>query len=461
MAPKKEEKAPKKEAKKEESKEAKEVDLSVKPPKPDDAAFKKRTDEVSAEIDAKKADMKKLTDKISGRNEGKEAYDEQKQALYNSMNSVKSEQQALIAQKKALQDQKRNTEKEEREAKRQLSALEKDVAHLTEEGIDNEIKKIEYTMATRSMSLKEEKEYMQQIKKLKAQRPQAQKQQKEYEAMKAKVDSGAQVDHNATFADQLTQLEAAIKEKKSSHEDFYEQIQKLKQDRDSKMSGVSELIAKKKQLAEDVQELVANRNAIHEEKRAMQKTFNQWEQAERKKRQQKIEAERKEWEAKAEAERAKWELEQPNPYLNETTLLEQTLDYCKNLLPKSEEAKAEEKKEVNAPDGVRVLMSKKDRDTEMYFEATKKKSLKKKGGDKAKATAIKHTAETFAIFDQLKVKAPMTTEHIPALMDQLNGQLASYMEKVKVWEAERAAKLEAAKNAEADAQATTSTNADE
>ena len=50
-----------------------------------------------------------------------------------------------------------------------------------------------------------------------------------------------------------------------------------------------------------------------------------------------------------EAENAKWELEQPNPYLAETTLLEQTLDWCKNQLPKSEETKEEEKKDIAAP----------------------------------------------------------------------------------------------------------------
>jgi len=299
-----------------------------------------------------------------------------------------------------------------------------------------------------------------QIKKLKQQRPQAQKQQKEYEMMKAKCESAQGIDNTASFTDQTAQLEAAIKEKKTAHEEFYEKIQKLKTDRDSKMSGFSDLIDKKKKLKAGIDELVAQRQAVKDQQRKEQKEFNQWEQAERKKRQLKIEEERKAWEAKMEAENAKWELEQPNPYLAETTLLEQTLDWCKNQLPKTEEAKEEEKKDVAAPDGVRVLVGKKDRDTEMYFAATKKKALKKKGGDKAKASAIKHTAETFGIFDKLKVKAPMTTDDIPGLQGELQKQLDGYMEKVKVWEAERAAKLEAAKNAE-DAQATTSTGAEE
>eukprot|EP00392_Amoebophrya_sp_AT5.2_P008106 g8125.t1 len=465
-----------------------------KPKKPDEAKFKKETDDITAQINAKRDEMQKLSQTIEKRNTGKEEYDEEKQRLYAAMNEIKGEQKALIDQKKTLNDMHRKEQKEEREAKRALADLAKGVENLTEEGIDKtirekeyfmavnsmtlkeekeimmqiknhavlllQIREKEYFMAVNSMTLKEEKEIMQQIKKLKQQRPQAQKQQKEYEMMKAKCESANGIDNTASFTDQTAQLEAAIKEKKTAHEEFYEKIQKLKTDRDAKMDGFSDLIEKKKKLKAGIDELVNQRQQVKEQQRTEQKAFNQWEQGERKKRQLKMEEERKTWEAKMEAENAKWELEQPNPYLAETTLLEQTLDWCKNQLPKSEEAEEEEKKDIAAPDGVRVLVGKKERDTEMYFAATKKKALKKKGGDKAKATSIKHTAETLGIFDKQKVKAPMTTDDIPALQTELQKKLDGYMAKVKKWEGERAAKLDAAKNAE-DAQATTSTGAEE
>merc|ERR1712039_370069 len=68
----------------------------------------------------------------------------------------------------------------------------------------------------------------------------------------------------------------------------------------------------------------------------------------------------------------------------------------------------------------------------------------KKGKSKAKADKsegsskpIKHNAETFRLFDQLKLDAPITTNDIPALLVKLEEQLEMYKEKVKVWEEKR------------------------
>ena len=50
----------------------------------------------------------------------------------------------------------------------------------------------------------------------------------------------------------------------------------------------------------------------------------------------------------------------------------------------------EEKKEVerNAPEGAKIMVSKKDRDQEMYFNATRNKHLREKG-NKENASKIK------------------------------------------------------------------------
>jgi len=460
MAP-KEAKAAK--AKKEEKPVAEGADAAapetnVKPPRPDEESFKAKLDAVTEQIDKRKEEMKKLTQKIEERSQGKEQYDADRQALYNDMNTVKSERDQLIEQKKEMLQGNRQKQQEAKENKKALDSLQKTVSNLTEEGIDKEIQMIEYKIQTQSMPLKEEKALMMQIKKLKAQRPMAQKNLKEFEAMKAKVETGTDDNktEKETFEELLNSLEEQIKDKKQKHEDYYTQIKTLKETRDKALEGVKDFIEKKKALKAQIDELFVQRTSIHEEKRAQQKAFNQWEQAERKKKQQRAEEERMKWEAEAQAERARKELEQPNPYLNETTLLEQTIDYCKGMLPKDDSAVEEEKKDLAslAPAaGARVLLSKKDRETEMYFTATKKKNLKKKA--EKKGVAIKHTAETFAVFEQLKVKAPLTVDDIPSLLESLEKSLAGYMEKVKVWEADRQKKVEAAKANETSAQSTT------
>merc|ERR1712151_1418425 len=83
-------------------------------------------------------------------------------------------------------------------------------------------------------------------------------------------------------------------------------------------------------------------------------------------------------------------------------------------------------------------MGKEDRDNEMYLMPAKGKKAKGKKaaaadtGDKAKP--IKHNAETFRLFDQLKLDAPITTDEVPALLEKLEEKLADFQHKVKVWE---------------------------
>merc|ERR1712203_291904 len=88
------------------------------------------------------------------------------------------------------------------------------------------------------------------------------------------------------------------------------------------------------------------------------------------------------------------------------------------------------------PEGTEVLMKKEDRDDEYYMMPSKAKKSKSKKGGKAEGSAkpIKHNAETFRLFDQLKLDAPITTDEVPALLEKLEAQLADYQQKVKVWE---------------------------
>merc|ERR1719274_312260 len=81
-------------------------------------------------------------------------------------------------------------------------------------------------------------------------------------------------------------------------------------------------------------------------------------------------------------------------------------------------------------------MKKEDREEEFFLLPTKKK-----GGKKAKGSAapdnskkpIKHNAETFKLFDSLKLDAPITVADIPALLEKLDEQRDLYEKKVQDW----------------------------
>merc|ERR1719210_2957573 len=129
------------------------------------------------------------------------------------------------------------------------------------------------------------------------------------------------------------------------------------------------------------------------------------------------------------------------PHVAEITLIEQTILFCKSLVQDKGPVVKEEKKEISHsnPDGTEILLRKEDREEEYYYAPTaqKKKGKSKNKGAKEGAKPIKHNAETFKLFDQLKLSAPITTEDIPATLEKLEEQLESYKEKVKAWEKNR------------------------
>merc|ERR1712203_495105 len=131
------------------------------------------------------------------------------------------------------------------------------------------------------------------------------------------------------------------------------------------------------------------------------------------------------------------------PYVAEITLIEQTIAFCNSLVQKKVDDTKEEKKELthDNPEGTEVLVKKSDQD-EFFIMPTKAKKGKAKKAGKAEGSAkpIKHNAETFRLFDQLKLDAPITTDEVPELLEKLEAQLADYQNKVKVWEETKAEK---------------------
>jgi hypothetical protein len=434
------------------------ADLGEKPQKPDEAAFQKRLDAVKEKIDKLKASQDKLSTEINGKNTGKEAYEAERQTLYDELATVKSEKEDKMTALKALKDSEHERRREERDTKKQMGALEKTLS--SEEDIDKNIQAIEHKMATTTMSLKEEKELMNQIKKLKAGRPEVQRKVKEYELMKAKCESSV-APSALSVKEQIDALQKEFSEKADKHNEIYTKIKSLKEKRSAEMGDVNGLIDKKQKLRQEIVQLQEERTTIYNEKKEQMKVYNEYDKKLRLARKKEMEARWAAEEAERLAKEAAWELEKPNPYLNETTLLEQTIDYCRQLMGEGAEKVEVEKcdpSQWKAPvEGATVMLSKKDRDAEFFFAPTKgKKGLKGKktdGTENHKSSKIKHTADTFKIFQDLKLPAPMTTGDVPPLLEKLLESQKEYAVKVKAWEDERKSKIEEAEKNKAEATA--------
>merc|ERR1719161_3022720 len=188
-----------------------------------------------------------------------------------------------------------------------------------------------------------------------------------------------------------------------------------------------------------IQENIAERTRLREEFNESKKKFQEYLAEQRKIKQERYQEEQK-------ARQAEWKLRQlekkvealdEQPYVSEITLIEQTIKFCKGLLPDKSEEKKEAEKDVvyNNKDGEVVLLTKETRADEWYYAPTKKAKAGKKSKAEGDATKkpIKHNAETFKLFDSLKLDAPITTADIPALLEKLDEQKDVYEKKVQEW----------------------------
>merc|ERR1719291_1090035 len=162
---------------------------------------------------------------------------------------------------------------------------------------------------------------------------------------------------------------------------------------------------KREAVQKKIAELVGQRSKLRDDFKQEMNEYKAWQAEQRRIRQDKYQEERKAQEAAWKIKKMEKEVEKldENPYVSQITLIEQTMKFCKNLLPQDTSEKKEELKETvfNNKDGEVVLSKKEDRADEWYFCPTKKKGGKgapKKEEDKTKKP-IKHNAETFKLFD--------------------------------------------------------------
>merc|ERR1719437_295938 len=218
-----------------------------------------------------------------------------------------------------------------------------------------------------------------------------------------------------------------------------EKMKELTEGRQAQLGDLPQIIEKRDEISKKIQEKVQERNALRDDFRAKEREFNNYLAEQRKIRYQKQQAERDARQAeydKMKRVKAAEKLDE-QPHIQEMTLIEQTILFCKSLTQTKEAEEKKEAKEIkhDLKDGMEILTKKEDRQ-EFYFVPTAKKKSKSKnkgGKEGGSSKPIKHNAETFRLFDKLKLDAPITTDDIPAIMEKLEAQMESYKEKVEEW----------------------------
>merc|ERR1712129_525060 len=211
--------------------------------------------------------------------------------------------------------------------------------------------------------------------------------------------------------------------------------------RKAQLGDFGEVAEQRDKISTQIKELIAQRTQLRDDFGNAKREFQSYLAEQRRMKQEKYAEERK-------IQQEQWRLQKlekqvealdEQPFVSEITLIEQTVKFCKGLMPQDAGSEKKEEKETvfNNKDGEEVLMKKGDRDQEYYYAPTRKGKAAKKakgaGEDKSKKP-IKHNAETFKLFDSLKLDAPMTTADIPALLIKLEEQKLGFETKVKEWE---------------------------
>jgi len=411
--------------------------------KPDRDAYEEKVQKKNDRIEGLQKELAELAKRIGERSHGKDEHFAKKTELRQQLDEQSKKMDELQERKEAMQKAIGDKQSEGKQLREGLNKMKREIGYTDAGQIDERIATIEYTIWTSSLTLKEEKKLLAEIQDLKRTRPKV----AHYHKMEEKVQN---FDAGGNVRDQIRAINEEMAFHREKKKEVQQKYRELVEERQSKMGDMTELFEEREKINKLIGEQIKERNDLRNDFRQAERDFNAYLAEVRKVRQERAQEQRAERDKEWEAERKKRAVEklEDNPYVSDIALIEQTMLWCKSMLPK-EEANAEEKKATVHTNSAKetVLLKKEEREEEYFFAPTKtgKKKGKNKGGDKAEeksSGAIKHNMETFHLFSQLKLDAPLLTSDIPATIEKLDEMTESFKEKVKAWEAKRDAARE-------------------
>jgi len=398
---------------------------------PNKQKYNKEIANKNAAIERLQGSLQGIQNQLQEKNQDKDGFYEKKKELANKMLVYGEQIKKLNDQRKQLKDTLIGKVQNQKTLNKSLKNAQQSIQFKSEEDLDARIKAIEFEMFTGTLTLQEEKRKVQEIQQLKKQKPKINATREKVEALEQKTNELKEDTGIADLDEQIKTVEQKVTDVWAAKEEVKKEYLALTQDR-AKLEEASDLYKQKSEFKDQISALIKERNDLRKQLRDEEEEY-------RKQRQEAIKVMAERRQAK---KQAAWEAEllekceetiTVQPHLAEVALLEQTITFCKNLLPK-EKNEEESKKETsfNNPEGYAVLKNKNDRDEEFYMTASKKKGLAKKN-KAAPSQTIKHDAWTFQQFDALKIKAPNTTKEIPDTLAQLQEKLDDFNFKIAEW----------------------------
>jgi len=398
-------------------------------PEPDKEAHQAKIAEINEKIDEKKARMAAIREKIEVLSAKRKAGQAKATGPRGKLQKIRAERNAKIEEKKAIREQMGSMKRVDLPGKR-------DRPKMSVDSVDERIKKLEMKQSTGTMSLKEEKELMQEIKELKKSRAGIADYDSSLETLRAKRE---------TQDMKRSELISILKELDT-------EIDALTEQRDAAQAEVEALGPQKDEfptLLKERDELRPEITALFDEMRSLRDEYKKandiwwesekvWRDFERAKRQVQYEEQRKRKLVDDELFRQQREAEElamepQDPFQEDRIFCENLVEYLTGLAGAEEKA-VEAAKEIDH--GGMVAMGKKaiDDDAESWGGLAKgKNKKKKKKGGKATPKVMQHPVAKIGAFHEIGLEPPSSADQIPGLLDTLNAKIAEYVEKAKTY----------------------------
>jgi len=414
-----------------------EEDDAPKMKEPDYAAYDASVKEVQDKIDKLQKEKEALQAKITERSAGKDGFQAQRAEIRAELDAISKDMDAIKEQRDKIKQMLGDKRAEGAQLKEEMGKMKKSLGYTTVEDIDARIAQINYKMQHESLSLKQEKDYMAEIKELNRDKPKL----TQLSAIKGKMDNFDAGTDLREKQKELNEQFSMLYEKKKGVQEKFKELQEeraskegdlgtVREEKDAKQAKIRELIEKRNEL----------RDAFSEEKRE----YRKFQDEQRRARQEAMAGQRKQEAEERQRARLERQVEalDDQPYVEELARIEQCTLYCKRVMPDDAGEKAEEKKETvfNNKDGETVLLKKEDRNDEGMIAATKVKSKKgkKKAGDAGAADNSKKkltvNMQSFSDWAFLGLAPPMYVADIPDLLTKLEEKKTHFEQKVKDWE---------------------------
>ena len=432
MAPKKavetkKEEKPKKPTMSPEMKELLEQEKAIeKVPQPDRTALDANNEKTQTAINALQEKLKAINDQVNAKSAGKEEHFKARDEIRAKLDEYQGKIDELEKKRTALMGGIQAKQKESRDKRQELNDMKKKLGFDSEEEIEKKIREIEVEMMTGSMTLKKEKELMAKMTELRKSKPMVSK----YQAMESNMGPTGEV---GTMKDNITDLQKQLAELRDAKKLQSQAYSKLMEARQKVMGDVPGLFEEREKINASIREKIQERNAERDEFRKQERAFNDYLSKVRELRGKRAKLEREarqaEWDEKRKEEKEA-EGPPPLPFAEDLQYLENITKYLQPFLPK--EAEKEEDKKEKVPDAIgghMVLMSKESREDEFFYAPTKKKQLKKKGGDGKKAKPIVHSMEALSFFDKYKLPTPADSAAVPATLEAVEAKVKEFKAK--------------------------------